>query len=242
MKKQLILILALALGASFGAKAQTNLQTLYDFGKNRDYFTTTLEGFYGDKWGNTYFFIDYDFNAKSKKGNTAGASGSYFEIARCLNFWQNSSLAALSAHVEYNAGVGFGNQNFLFGADYFLHDASFGKTLNLKLLYKTFNNGASSDLPIQFTAVWGIKDIFGVQGLNFNGFVDIWGENVVNFAQGGDKTDKFVIISEPQLWYNIGRHIGVENLSIGGEVELSVNFAGYHGFYARPCIGTKWIF
>nr|MCR4844075.1 DUF5020 family protein [Bacteroidales bacterium] len=49
-------------------------------------------------------------------------------------------------------------------------------------------------------------------------------------------------ISEPQIWYNVGKFIGVPNLNIGGEVELSVNFAGYDGFYARPCIGTKWVF
>ena len=31
-------------------------------------------------------------------------------------------------------------------------------------------------------------------------------------------------------------------LHIGTEVELSVNFAGYDGFVARPCLGTKWVF
>ena len=36
------------------AQAQTNLQTFYDFGKNRNHFTTTLEGFYNDNWGNTF--------------------------------------------------------------------------------------------------------------------------------------------------------------------------------------------
>jgi hypothetical protein len=60
--------------------------------------------------------------------------------------------------------------------------------------------------------------------------------------EGLDKPRKFVFISEPQLWYCIGQHFGVPNLNIGGEVELSCNFAGYDGFYARPCIGTKWVF
>ena len=31
-----------------GAKAQTNFQTFYDFG--RKHFTTTLEGFHQDNW------------------------------------------------------------------------------------------------------------------------------------------------------------------------------------------------
>ena len=234
-----------------GAKAQTNFQTFYDFGKNRDHFTTTLEGFYNDKWGNTFFFIDYDFNGKNESGSKHLASSSYMEIARCLNFWQNSPLGALSAHVEYNGGINFGNQNFLLGADYFLHSKDFKNTLNIKVLYKTFSKGVKSSLPVQLTLVWGVQDLFGVQGLRFSGFADIWGEKVVNWAElvfseegliTNLKERKFVFISEPQLWYNIGQHIGVPNLHIGTEVELSCNFAGYDGFYVRPCLGTKWVF
>lgn len=247
MKKLIIAAATAALAFSFNAKAQTNLQTFYDFGKNRNHFTTTLEGFYGDKWGNTFFFVDYDYNHKNTDGVNQGVSGSYFEIARCLNFWQDSALGALSAHVEYNGGVGFGNQNFLFGADYFLHNADFSNTFNFKLLYKTFNHGASSACPLQFTFVWGMQDIFGVKGLRFSGFADIWGEKCAAWAEplGSEnylKETNVVFISEPQLWYNVGQHFGVDNLHIGTEVEFSVNFAGSYGFYARPCIGTKWVF
>ena len=251
MSKKTIIAVAIATLA-FGqmAKAQTNLQTFYDFGKNRGHFTTTLEGFYNDNWGNTFFFIDYDYNQKVDNKNVA-PSGSYMEIARCLNFWGNTALAPLSLQVEYNGLVGV-NQNFLFGLDYFLHSSDFKNTFNFKLLYKTFSAGASSDLPLQFTFVWGMQDIFGVEGLRFSGFADIWGENVLNFKECYSelgllmpevaKNRKFVFISEPQIWYNVGKFIGVPNLNIGGEVELSVNFAGYDGFYARPCIGTKWVF
>ncbi len=242
MSKKIFIACAIAaLGLAQGAKAQTNLQTFYDFGKDRDHFTPTLEGFYGDKWGNTFSSIDYDYNAKNAKGVNQAPSGSYMEIARCLNFWQDSSIGALSAQVEYNGLVGV-NQNFLFGVDYFMHNADFSNTFNFKLLYKTFSAGATSDVPLQFTFVWGMQDIFGVKGLRFSGFCDIWGENVVNFMEGATKNASFVLISEPQIWYNIGQHIGVENLHIGSEVELSCNFAGYSGFIARPCIGTKWVF
>ena len=232
-----------------GAMAQTNLQTFYDFGKDRDHFTTTLEGFYGDSWGNTFFFVDYDFDKKltdPKESHNQAPSGSYMEIARCLNFWQDSKLGAFSLQVEYNGLVGV-NQNFLFGIDYFVHNADFSNTFNFKLLGKTFSRSAHSDLPLQFTFVWGMQDIFGVKGLRFSGFADIWGEKVVAFAEkeGSDnflKEGKFVFISEPQLWYNIGSLIGCKNLHIGTEIELSYNFAGYSGFLARPCIGTKWVF
>ena len=208
MKKKLFIAAVAVCAFAIGAKAQTNLQTFYDFGRNRDHFTTTLEGFYNDNWGNTFFFIDYDYNAKNSKGVNQAPSGSYMEIARCLNFWQDSALAPLSLQVEYNGLVGV-NQNFLFGLDWFVHNADFSNTFNFKLLYKTFSAGASSNVPLQFTFVWSGKTVF---------------------------------ISEPQLWYNIGQHMGIPNLHIGTEVELSYDFAGYAGFYARPCIGTKWVF
>lgn len=221
---------------SAAAFAQTNLQVFYDFGTDRKNVTATLEGYYGDKWGDTFFFIDYDFNAK--KDGTPGSYGSYFEIARGLNFWQNSKLKNLSAHVELNAGVNFGNLNWLFGANYMVHNADFSNIFTFELMYKTFNGGASSDCPLQFTFVWGMQDLFGLEGLRFSGFADIWGENGWAEAAG----DKFVFISEPQLWYNVGKHFGCDNLHAGTEIELSADFAGTHGFKCRPCLGVKWVF
>ena len=244
MKKLVVCAAVAALSLSQICQAQTNFQTFYDFGRN--HFTTTLEGYYGDKWGDTFFFVDYDYNTKDADKKFAGVSGSYFEIARGINFWQDTALAPLSAHIEYNGGVGFGNQNFLFGANYFLHNSDFSNTFTFELMYKTFNNGATSDLPLQFTFVWGMQDIFGVKGLRFSGFADFWGENTSYWY--GDANPlaaaegKFIFLSEPQLWYNIGQHFGIDNLNIGGEIELSYNFAGCSGFYCRPCLGTKWVF
>ena len=122
--KSIIAATVAALAFTLGAKAQTNLQTFYDFGKDRGHVTTTLEGFYGDKWGNTFFFVDYDYNSKNENDKVYAPSGTYFEIARCLNFWQNTKLAPFSFHVEYNGGAYNGytiNNAFLFGVDWFLH-------------------------------------------------------------------------------------------------------------------------
>ena len=234
MKKVLVAAAFAALFFAQGAKAQTNFQTFYDFG--RKHFTTTLEGFHQDDWGNTFFFIDYDYNNKDANGKIVSPSGTYFEIARCLNFWQDSALGAFSLQYEYNGGLATSgmapvgasfavNSAFLFGIDYFMHSANFNNTLNLKVLYKQFI-GMSSKLPMQFTAVWGLQDLFGLPKLRFSGFADVWWE--------GDKT---VFLSEPQLWFGIGSHA-----NIGGEVELSYNFAGMEGFKVMPCLGWKWVF
>ena len=53
---------------------------------------------------------------------------------------------------------------------------------------------------------------------------------------------EIVFIAEPQLWYNVGQHFNVPNLHAGGELELSVDFAGTMGLRARPCLGLKWVF
>lgn len=229
-----------------GAFAQTNLQVFYDFGKDRKYVTTTLEMFKADNWGSTFFFVDYDYTTKDlRDAGFYGATGSYFEIARALNFWQDSNLGALSAHVEFNAGVGFGTQNWLFGLEYFMHNADFSNTLTLEVLYKTFNRSSMSDTPIQFTAVWGMNNLLGIEGLKFSGFADLWGENTDywygqddHFAEAG----KWIFISEPQLWYNIGSLFNCPNFNVGGEVELGYNFAGVKGFTCNPCLGVKWDF
>ena len=213
------------------AKAQTNLQVFYDFG--RKHVTTTLEGFYNDNWGNTFFFIDYDFNNRDGK-EIISPNNTYFEIARCLNFWQDSALAPLSLHVEYNGGLGTGsnmayaypiNSAFLVGVDWFLHSKDFNNTLNLKLLYKKFMD-LDQKVPLQFTAVWGCQDLFGLKGVRFSGFDDFWCEG-----------DQLVFLSEPQLWYQIFDHC-----NIGGEIEFSYNFAGMEGFNVMPCLGWKWVF
>ncbi|MBR4771607.1 MAG: DUF5020 family protein [Bacteroidales bacterium] len=234
--KKLFFALTMLLAISQLATAQTNFQTFYDLG--RKHFTTTLEGFHQDNWGNTFFFIDYDYN--NRDGNTIiSPSNTYFEIARCLNFWSESALAPLSLQVEYNGGFGLAanapsygtgagfpvNSAFLFGVDWFLHSENFNNTLNLKVLYKQFIK-LNSKVPLQFTAVWGFQDLFGLKNLRFSGFVDFWCEG-----------NSLVVLSEPQLWFQVFDHF-----NIGGEVELSYNFAGMQGFNVLPCIGTKWVF
>ena len=245
MKKTFIVAVA-ALALAQVASAQTNLQTFYDFG--RGYATTTLEGFYGDNWGDTFFFIDHYYcTAADREGSLltppAGSAfnGSYFEIERNFNFWKDSPLADVSLHVEYN-GSTWGAGVWCFGLNYFMHSDDFKNIYNVALMYDyhTFRGGAT--VPLKLTGVWGMQDIFGVEGLRFSGFIDIWGLDNNWNVDGDTKTTKLSILTEPQLWYNVGKFIGVDNLHVGGEVELSLNFAGHYGFMCNPCLGTKWVF
>lgn len=227
-----------------GAFAQTNLQVFYDLGQDRKLVTTTLEMFKSDDWGSTFFFVDYDYTTKNQRDmKIYGTQSTYMEIERALNFWQDTQLGALSAHVEFQAGRfgGFSARNWLFGAEYFLHNADFSNTFTLALLYKTYTDKNASDLPLQFSGVWGMNNLFGVEGLRFSGFLDFWGENADwNLADPDDDTS-FKFLSEPQLWYKVGQFFDCPNLNVGGEVELSYNFRD-KGFVCNPCLGVKWEF
>ena len=259
-----LLLMALALLPASKTLAQTNAQVFYDFGSDRKFVTLTLEMFKQDKWGSTYFFVDHDFNLDQMTNTDTGKKyehnmsqgGTYTEISRALNFWQNTKLKNLSLHVEYNGGIYKDypiNNAWLFGVEDFMHDKSFKNTLTLQALYKTIRK-TDQNVPMQFTAVWGCKDIFGLKGLNFSGFADFWWENHSSFKDkdGNLKLDKdgnidykaehTVFTTEPQLWYNVGQHFGCENLSVGSEVEISHNFGSNAGWMVRPCLGVKWDF
>ena len=213
-------------------KAQ-NVQLLYDTGRNS--ITSTVEMFRPDSFGSTYFFVDIDYSPR--------AVGAYWEISRELCFWQDTDWSWLSAHVEYNGGLtntmSFDNA-WLAGATYSGHSADFTKTWSLSALYKAIPgtiglNGKKQVHNFQITGVWGINFAHG--WCDFSGFFDFWRQ-----AYPWQGT-KYIFMSEPQFWVNLNKIKGMENvnLSVGGEVELSVNFAR-KGFAALPAVGAKWTF
>jgi hypothetical protein len=256
MKRILTLLALSCLPFAFPAlQAGTNLQIYYDFGskgtacenQRSNRVTTTLELFYPDRWGSTFAFIDIDYAIHSADPNSTPFLA-YGEIARCLNFWQQTKLKDLSLQVEYNGGLGIGkaggtlygygiNHAGLVGLNYFLHTSDYKNTFNLELLYKYIAddyNGIHNSVPLQFTFVWGCDDFCTAPGLRFSGFLDIWGQK----DAGGQS---FVMISEPQLWYCVGQWFKCPNLNIGTEIEFSYNFSGKN-FMCNPCVGVKWCF
>lgn len=205
-----------------------NIQLHYDFGKNRNYFTSTVEMFKPDKWGNTFFFIDINYGYGSYKS----PSESYFEIARCFKFREGP----LSAQIEYNGGLG-GNSGYsyainnawLLGIDYGIHNAGFSKTLNLKALYKYIVGKQHS---AQLTAVWNLN--FSDNRISLCGFADLWLEKDTYNTNGITNP---VFITEPQFWYNFTEHF-----SAGSEIEMATNFGGVEGFKVCPTLALKWNF
>lgn len=265
------LTIAVLLCAVSYAFAGTNIQAFYDFGsigtlcsnERSPRVTTTVELFYPDNWGNTFAFVDFDYAIHpSDPKNTPFLA--YWEIARCLNFWQKTPVKDLSLQVEYDGGfgmaklpdntyLGYGiNHAALVGLNYCLHTDDYKNIFNLELLYKYIAddyNGVKNLAPLQFTFVWGCDDFCTAPGLRFSGFLDIWGQKLlvpdtrINGLVGYTDPNKqsFVILTEPQLWYNVGRWFRCPQLNIGTEIEFSYNFGGA-GWMVNPCLGIKWCF
>ena len=240
--------------------AGTNLQLFYDFGslgtacenQRSNRMTTSVELFYPDKWGFTFAFVDLDYSIHSNDPNNTVFLG-FSEIGRALNFWQKTKAKDLSVQVEYNGGLGLGkdpennklygygiNHAALVGLNYCLHTADYKNIFYLELLYKYIVddfNKTHNDVPLQFTFVWNCFDFCTVPGLHFSGFLDIWGQK----NAGGQS---WILLTEPQLWYNVGRWFKCPNLHVGTEIEVSYNFLGStsKGFMCNPCVGVKWCF
>lgn len=224
--KKIFLITAI-FGIASPFFANTNLQVHYDFGNDRKFITSTFEMFEPDDWGNTYFFVDFDYNSGPEK-NTSTA---YLELERCFSLRQS----VWSLHLEFNAGLSslapFAiplSNCYLAGLDRAWSWEKHNSALNLKALYKYI---AGKQHSAQLTAVWEMH--FLDERLSFIGFADYWLEQ--NIFSGQYRYTSFV--SEPQLWWNFNEHF-----SLGSEIELALNYGGREGLAVRPTLGLKWIF
>ena len=228
-----ILLLYIVLAFVFTAKTQ-NVQLHYDLGRfvydeelsGRPLFTSTVEMFKTDKWGSTFFFVDTDYKS-------SGGASAYWEIARELKSWNGP----LSVHVEYNGGLNYIRNAYLFGGTYTYNNADFSKGFSISAMYKNIQK-QELDEPhnFQITGTWYLS--FAHNNVcTFTGFADFWREKSVNID--------FIFLSEPQLWLHLNKLKGVDNsfnLSIGTEVKLGYNFAARDGFYAIPTAAIRWDF
>ena len=200
-----------------------NFQLHNDF--ERGHLTSTFEMFKMDKYGNTFTFIDFDYNSAT------GISGAYYEIARVLK----TEKMPVGLHVEYNAGLGTYkageatggytiDEAWIFGANYGKGNAVWG--FSTYAGYKAFTGAEKGNFQVTGTWYWNVVP----DKLTFTGFADLWTQNY----KGAE--DLTVFLSEPQLWYHLNK-----SFSVGGELEISSNFAGgSDAIKGRPTLGVKW--
>lgn len=220
MKRFACILLAL-LPLSLAAQ---NIQYHWDFMKERNYPTVTIEMFRPDNYGSTFFFVDMDF------ADFKDMSLAYLEISRNQKINQSCPILA---HLEYNgglfAGPNFGGQihnAWLLGAAYpfSVNAANFELQANYKHILRS-----GKEANLQLTGVWDMP-IAGTK-LSFSGFIDVWSEKTF-FS----KDRVLVLLTEPQLWYNFNK-----NLALGSEVEISNNFVDDE-IHIFPTFGAKWTF
>lgn len=232
MKRLLFLIF---LTSVFTKVNSQNVQLHYDFGEDRKMFTSTIEMFKPDDWGNTFFFFDMDYGAKASEVD--GVNLAYLEISREIKLWEPPILF----HAEFNGGMfrtnsfsGALNNAWLAGGTYAWNNDDFSKTFSFMVLYKYIKD--KHDASFQLTAVWGVH--FLDRKLSFTGFADFWREDNVVFDNDANLSETdYVFLTEPQLWYNI-----TEQLAVGSELEISSNFAANKGFMINPTLALKWTF
>ncbi len=231
MKKFLPVIFMMAFTGAVNAQ---NVQFHYDYGRwayddemsERALFTSTVEMFKPDKWGNTFFFVDMDYKS-------TGVAAAYWELARELKFWDHP----FSVHLEYNGGLQYVSNAYFLGGTYSFNSTDFIKGFTLSAMYKYIEKG-SFDEPhnFQLTGTWYVR--FAKNKMcTFSGFADFWRERTL--------AGEYTFLSEPQFWLHLNKLQGVDDdfkLSIGTEVELSYNFAGREGFYAIPTTAIRWDF
>ena len=217
--KKLLTIFAIL--SAFAVNAQ-NLQLHRDL--ERGHYTTTFEMFKMDKWGNTFTFVDFDYDG----GNV---SSSYYEIARVLK----TEKMPIGLHIEYNGGTSnqfsFANA-WIFGLNHSKGNAKWGYSTYAG--YKAIKGADKANF--QVTGTWYVNMFKGK--VTFSGFADLWTEKGSKDAVAGFiVSDDTVFLTEPQIWYN-----ATEKLSIGTEIEISSNFQQTHKSYVRPTLAVKWNF
>lgn len=215
-------VFALLVGLLANFTFAQNIQLHYDLGEDRKHLTSTVEYFKPDKWGSTFFFIDFNYN-----GDKGGVDLSYMEVARNIKI---SKKIPIQAHIEYNGGHfgtnGFGvsfNNAFIVGGYYDLKITD-GFTLGTMLGYKYIENSRNK-ADFQTTLVW-YKPL-GKKFL-FTGFLDLWSQDKLVDGK------QLVFLTEPQIWYSLNKHFRV-----GGEIEVSKNFVS-EDFQVNPTLGIRW--
>jgi len=205
-----------------------NLQLHYDL--RREHMTSTFEMFKPDRRGATFWFIDLDYNDTQGCRN---ASLAYFEIAR---YWSLPGIKNTAVTLQYNDGL---TNAFSFNPIWL---AGFQYGFTIGPLFLPFDLLARKELDtkgltFQLTTSW-----FKPLGrFEMTGFLDLWSTGRDAFP-----SRRWVLLSEPQLWFRITDHI-----KVGGELEISYNFSGAYTktdlfetgrLFLLPTIGAKWHF
>jgi hypothetical protein len=235
--RKIITLIIIALPLNSWAQ---NLQLHYDFGKERKFYTATLEMFKPDTLGSTFWFVDFDFNFP---GSPRSMSSAYWEISRDFYIPWLKKLPAfekLGFHIEYNDGfTAFKDSDSYMGVASYNNVFLTGFSYPVKIGPVEFTAQGLLRMPrgmdvpdFQITLVW--FNLLFHNKLLFTGFIDLWSQDKLLYPD----SKELVFQTEPQLWYLVRPKIG-----LGGEAEISKNFpVGPHAWQINPTLAFRWEF
>lgn len=247
MRKYYKYLLALGLALTGGVVEAQNIQFHYDLGRytqpkdqeGRPYITMTVEQQSVDKFGDTFYFVDMNFQDQ-------GAVAANWKFMRNLRFWRGP----IAWHVRYDGGLRFVNTNttsdapraafsikdaFFTGASYTYLSRDRRLMLSAAPLYK-YIKGHSQPHNWELVGIW--KYAPGTGAFSATGFISFWQEKMPLW---GTTTR---LMTQPQFWLNLNKLKGVSDdlkLSIGTELRISNN-VDMKGFVFAPTLALKWNF
>lgn len=223
-----------------------NLQFHYDLGRythpetqaGRSYMMLTLEQQSVDKFGDTFYFVDMNFQKQ-------GAVAANWKFMRNLRFWKGP----WALHLRYDGGLRFLNTNttspapraamsindaFFVGPSYTYLRSDRKLMLSAAPLYK-YIKGHAEPHNWELVGIWKYAPGNGV--FSANGFITYWREKMPY----GTSTR---LMTQPQFWLNLNKLRGVSEdlkLSVGTELRIANN-VDMKGFLFAPSIALKWNF
>lgn len=261
MKRIFFIFLAIALLGASLTKAQ-NVQLHYDLGRhiytkslsetlyknnpvapfimaNRPAMTATVEGLNFDRWGNTYWFVDFNWQ-------DGYSNGALWEITRSFSLAEKSPWYL---QVRYDGGLQFFSTDpsvggfhtgdaFLLGPNYTYVGGGGNYVVGLSALVRAnYTNSFNKWKNFEFKGVWCLN--FFDEKLTASGFLSLWREDKMK-----DKIN-FKLVTQPQFWVNLNKFDGVAkdfNLSLGTEIRISKDIELSDSWLVCPTIGAKWSF
>lgn len=234
MRKWFGLPFLLLLGLQSANAQYLNIQHHLDFGKNRHYFTNTLEGLAFDDLGAWFGFIDVDhkssLNGTAEKEWQIGAQFIYFELNRYFslnNILKNETLKNWDFTVQYNdSDADFIPYAYLIGFSWNQRFTSFIDA-HVEFLFRQEENQKAG---WQLTGVW-LKS-WKMAGLDwqFLGYFDWWKNDYGGF-----------FMAEPQFVFNL-EPIGTGKRFWSG-TEWEINLSKVSGYTStNPTIFLRYDF
>ena len=226
--------------------AYSQIHFLYDFnrqpqGYGSNFSSISYDFIKPDTFGYTFYTIDFYFRCNQV---------AYMELSRNVILFKNLAL-----HAEFDGGLYYINNN-IGGVvhDAFLFGLSIPLTLGVnylefQILPKKYSGYTVNDdntynyykgLDGQITMIWNIPIS---KKFLFNGYIDIWSQKLDSYYNFDPLCKRnYVILSEPQLSYNINKIFTLETRHrISQHFSWNIKSDGtiYNKFSIFPCIGLK---